>query len=74
MTEVGQHKDFVTDDKLVRELGLNYVYPCSQLTFEADKRIAKEQIVERKKMPPAGMLKTFCHYDKSLHIHYNCIL
>ena len=42
-------KEFVSDEEVSRELGHNYISPCSQLTFEADIRNAKERILERRK-------------------------
>ena len=42
-------EEFVSDEEVSRELGLNYISPCSQLTFEADIRNAKERILERRK-------------------------
>ena len=36
-TKQAQDKDFVNDEKLVRELRPDYIFSCSQLTFEADK-------------------------------------
>ena len=35
------NSDFVSDENLATELGPHYVWPCSQLTYEADLRIAK---------------------------------
>ena len=40
-------EEFVSNEEVSRELGPNYTSPCFQLTFEADIRNAKEQIVER---------------------------
>ena len=73
-TTPAQDKDIVSDEKLVLEFWSDYVLSFSQLTFEADKQIAKEQILGRWKKPSAGMLQRFCHYDTSLHIHFNFIL
>ena len=42
-------EEFVSDEKVSRELGSNYISPCSQLTFEADIRNAIERILERRK-------------------------
>ena len=36
-TKPTQDKDFVNDEKLIRELRPDYVFSSSQLTFEADK-------------------------------------
>ena len=44
-----QNDEFVSDEEVSRELGPNYISPCSQLTFEADIRNAKERIFERHK-------------------------
>ena len=41
--------DFVSDEEVTAELGPDYDPPCSQLTYEADIRNAKERIIERKK-------------------------
>ena len=40
--------DFVSDEEVAAELGPNYNHPCSQLTYEADIRNAKERILERR--------------------------
>ena len=51
--------EFVSDKEVVQELGPEYMSPCSQLTFEADIRIAKEKILERRKKESSlVMLKT----------------
>ena len=42
-------EEFVSDEEVSRELRPNYISPCSQLTFEADIRNAKERILERRK-------------------------
>ena len=41
--------DFVSDDELAAELGPDYDPPCSQLTYEADIRNAKERILKHRK-------------------------
>ena len=41
--------DFVSDEEGAAELGPDYDPPCSQLTYEADIRYAKEQILKRRK-------------------------
>ena len=41
-------EEFVNDEKVSRELGANYISPCSQLTFIADIRNAKDRILERR--------------------------
>ena len=41
--------EFVSDEEVSRELKPNYISPCSQLTYEADIRNAKERILERRK-------------------------
>ena len=38
----------VSDEEVAAELGPDYVFPCSQLTYEADIRNAKERILERR--------------------------
>ena len=42
-------EEFVSDKEVSRELGPNYISPCSQLTLEADIRNAKQRILERRK-------------------------
>ena len=42
-------EEFVSDEEVSRELGPNYISPCSQLTLEADIRNAKDRILERRK-------------------------
>ena len=37
--------EFVSDEEVLRELGPNYISPCSQLTFKADIRHPKERIL-----------------------------
>ena len=39
----------VSDEKVAAELGPDYDPPCSQLTYKADIRNAKERILERQK-------------------------
>ena len=39
----------MSEEEVSRELGPNYISPCSKLTFEADIRNAKERILERRK-------------------------
>ena len=41
--------DFLSDEEVAAELGPDYDPPCSQLTYEADIRNAKERIFERQK-------------------------
>ena len=41
--------EFVSEAEVSRELGPNYISPCSRLTFEADIRNAKTRILERRK-------------------------
>ena len=41
-------KDLVSDDELHRKLGDNYIPPCFQLTYEADRQAAKQRILERR--------------------------
>ena len=38
--------EFVSSEEMARELGDNYIPPCSQLTYEADWRAAKQRILE----------------------------
>ena len=55
--------DFVSDEEVAAELGPDYDPPCSQLTYEADIRNAKDRIRERrKKVFIQGMLRLFCLY------------
>ena len=39
----------VSDEEVAAELSLDYIPPCSQLTYKADIRNAKERILERQK-------------------------
>ena len=41
-------KDFVSDEKLHLELGDDYISPCSQLTYEADRQATELRILERR--------------------------
>ena len=41
--------DLVSDEEVAGELGPDYDPPCSQLTYEADIRNAKERILKRRK-------------------------
>ena len=41
-------EDFVRYEELHRELGDDYISPCSQLTYEADRHAAKQRILERR--------------------------
>ena len=55
--------DFVSDKEVADELGTDYDPPCSQLTYEADIRNAKDRIRERRKKGfNQGMLRIFCLY------------
>ena len=40
---------YVSNEEVAAELGPDYDPPCSQLTYEADIRNAKERILERRK-------------------------
>ena len=40
--------DFVSDEEVAPEVGPDYNPPCSQLTYEADIRNAKERILKRR--------------------------
>ena len=41
-------EDFVSLEELHRELGDDYISPCSQLTYEANRQAAKQRILERR--------------------------
>ena len=41
-------EDFVSHEELHRELGDDYISPCSQLNYEADRQAAKQRILERR--------------------------
>ena len=41
-------EDFVRHEELHRELGDDYILPCSQLTYEADWKATKQRILERR--------------------------
>ena len=57
-------KDTVTNEQVAKELGPNYVTPCSQLTYEADLIKAKEKILElRKEATTKSMFKIFLSYN-----------
>ena len=65
----------MSDEEVSRELGPNYISPCSQLTFEADIRNANERILERRKtnvidrttVKTELSIKTaFCTYAKNI--------
>ena len=60
--------DCVSDEEVAAELCPDYDPPCSQLTYEADIRIAKERILERqKKETIQGMLRIFWIYKFIIH-------
>ena len=42
-------EEFVSDEEVPREIGPNYISPCSQFTFEVDIRNATERIFKRRK-------------------------
>ena len=44
---IQDYEEFVSDEEVSRELGPNYISPCSQLTFEANIRNAKVQTLDR---------------------------
>ena len=78
-------KNYVSDEELARELGRAYVSPRSQVTYESDRQIAKERILERrckncgieitnKSKPTVSMLIRFCLCNTLLHNMYNFIL
>ena len=61
--------DCVSDEEVAAELGPDYDPPCSQLTYEADIRIAKERILERRKRETIqGMLRIFWLYKFIIHV------
>ena len=41
-------EDYVSHEKLHRELGDDYISPCSQLTYEADRQAAKQRVLKRR--------------------------
>ena len=41
-------EDFVSHKELLRGLGDDYISPCSLLTYEADRKAAKQRILERR--------------------------
>ena len=41
-------ENIVNHEELHRELGDDYISPCSQLTYEADRQSAKQRILERR--------------------------
>ena len=41
-------EDFVSHEELHRELGDEYISPCSKLTDKADRKAAKQRILERR--------------------------
>ena len=41
-------ENFVSDEELHQELGDDYSPPCTQLTYEADRKAAKQRILERR--------------------------
>ena len=41
--------DFVSDEEVAAELGLDYDPPCFQLSYKADIRNAKERILKHRK-------------------------
>ena len=43
-----EDEKFVGSEELVRELGDNYIQPCSQLIYEADRQAAKQRILKRR--------------------------
>ena len=48
--------EFVSDKEIAQELGPEYMSPSSRLTFEADIRIANENILERRKKEPSVVM------------------
>lgn len=51
-------KEFVTSEKLTRKFGYNYIPPCFQLTYEADRKAAKLGIIERQFYKKIKIYKT----------------
>ena len=41
-------EDFVSNEELHRELDDDYISPCSELTYKADRQAAKQRILERR--------------------------
>ena len=61
--------DCVSDEEMAAELGLDYDPPCSQLTYEADIRIAKQRVLESQKRETIqGMLRIFWLYKFIIHV------
>ena len=61
--------DCVSHEEVAAELGPDYDPPCSQLTYEAHIRIAKEQILERRKKETIQcMLRIFWLYKLIIHV------
>ncbi len=78
-------KTYVSDEELAQELGREYVPPRSQLTYESDRQIAKERIIQRrckncgieitnKSEPTLSMIIRFRLCNSMLHNIYNFIL
>ena len=62
--------EFFNDEEVAAELGPDYNPPCSQLTYQADIRNAKERILERRrKKSIQRVLKNFV-YINSLSIMF----
>ena len=54
---------FVSDEKVAAELGTDYGPPCSQLTYKANFRNAKDKIRERRKKGfIQGIIRILCLY------------
>ena len=75
-------KTYVSDEELAQELGREYVPPRSQLTYESDRQIAKERIIQRrckncgieitnKSEPTLSMIIRFRLCNTMLHNIYN---
>ena len=61
--------DCVSDEEVAAELGPDYDPPCSKLTYEADIRIVKERILERRKRETIqSMLRIFWLYKFIIHV------
>ena len=43
-----ENAEFVSSEKLARELGDNSTPPCSHLTYETDRQAVKQRILKRR--------------------------
>ena len=61
--------DCVSDEEVGAELCPDYDPPCSQVSYEADHRVAKKRILERRKKETIqGMLIIFWLYKFIIHV------